>query len=40
MVDFVFDFAAGFIPNDCVLTLAGAEIAAVTVNDLVLTGQQ
>ena len=39
-VNFVFDLASGFVPNDRVLTVPGSKIATVAVNDIFLTGQQ
>ena len=37
-VNFVFDLASGFVPNDRVLTVPGSKIATVAVNDIFLTG--
>ena len=39
-VNFVFELASGFVPNDRVLTVPGSKIATVAVNDIFLTGQQ
>ena len=37
-VNFVFDLASAFVPNDRILSLLCSKIAAVTVNDFFLTG--
>lgn len=40
VVDFLFDFAAGLIPDDRIIPLLSAKISAVAVNSIFFSGQQ